>query len=145
MIQLRNYKTGVAKKAYLGLRTTNQMNKREPSSSAEGKQRSKLNQKEEDRTTSSKGEQVQTRGRLTRDGSRNEGLVVVEARTLLTVRLPLARSTGASAETSDTYDRATEGANGGVSTGSRVASATRSNEQSVDVRLTSATDLSVCQ
>jgi hypothetical protein len=121
------------------------MDKREPSSSAERKQRSKLNQKEEDRTTSSKGEQVQTRGRLTRDGSRNEGLVVVEARTLLTVRLPLARSTGTSAETSDTYDGATEGTNGGVSTGSRVASATRGNEQSVDVRLTSATDLSVCQ
>jgi hypothetical protein len=88
---------------------------------------------------------VQTRRRLARDGSRNESLVVVETRALLTVRLPLARSTGAGAETSDTYDRATEGADSGVSTGGRVASATRSDEQSVDVRLTSAADLSVCQ
>jgi hypothetical protein len=44
------------------------------------------------------------------------------------VRLLLVRSIGASVETSDTYNRAIEGANSRVSIGSRVASATRSNK-----------------
>lgn len=125
----------------LGLRTTNQKNKcanRQSSSSAEVTLT--VTNQGRCRTTTSHSEAAETRRKGARSSSRSEGLASVATRALRAVGLPLARSTSTLAETRDAYD-GTKVTGASVSASGDEVLATRSDQESVNVRLATGANL----